>query len=117
MQTIESYTDDYQFGFGAFVEKPTPPMAKTESYSHSFEHIVSMTKDTTDLSRREIQKGLYQQLKFYTYSKIQKTNLKANWDTPEAGFDGLMQVRTNFIRYSTFIFIFLVCPPVRDKVV
>ena len=77
MQTIESYTDDYQFGFGAFVEKPAPPMAKTESsYTHSFEHIVDMTKDTTDLS-----------------SKIRQTNLKANWDTPEAGFDGLMQVR------------------------
>ena len=51
MQTIKKYTDDYQFGFGAFTEKPMPPMAQEQTYTHSFEHIVDMTKGTTDLIR------------------------------------------------------------------
>ena len=51
MQTLEKITKDYQFGFGAFVEKPMAPMAATKDYTHSFEHIVNMAKDTTDLER------------------------------------------------------------------
>ena len=51
LQTLESKTEDYQFGFGAFVEKPMAPMAETKDYDHSFEHIVNMAKDTTDLER------------------------------------------------------------------
>ena len=51
MQTIKKYTSDYQFGFGAFTEKPMPPMAQEQAYTHSFEHIVDMTNKTSDLIR------------------------------------------------------------------
>ena len=40
---------DYQFGFGAFTEKPMAPMAPRKPYDHSFEHLVNMSKDTTNL--------------------------------------------------------------------
>ena len=33
---------------------------------------------------------------YYTFhSKIENSAVETNWDTPEAGFDGLMQVKYN----------------------
>ena len=70
------------------------PMAPRKPYDHSFEHLVNMSKDTTNLLRQGHGKYSFKDVStFSIYSQIHNTRLLPNWDTPEAGFDGLMQAR------------------------
>jgi len=97
---IKKRTTDYQFGYGAFREKPMTPMSKVEKgKEYDFEHFKELTKDTASL-----------------IEEIRKSDVSANYDTPEAGLDGLMQVilcknEIGWRDHSTHIIVFITDAP------
>ncbi|XP_072118116.1 integrin beta-6 [Mobula birostris] len=82
-------TSNFKLGFGAFVEKPVSPYIKTTQvdlinpcwvvYDHclpafGYKHLLSLTEDT---------------IKFNEV--VQNQQISANVDTPEGGFDAILQ--------------------------
>jgi len=100
VEDIKKRTTDYQFGYGAFREKPMTPMSKVEKGKEfDFEHFQPLTKNTGTLK-----------------DQIRKSQVSANYDTPEAGFDGLMQVilckdAIGWRDHSTHIIVFITDAP------
>lgn len=87
---IRSLTNDYRFGFGTTMDKVTLPFTHTTAAAlqdpcgnptldcdppHDFIHRYSFSNDTASF-----------------VSTVGATKLTANYDAPEGGFDGLMQV-------------------------
>ena len=97
---IKARTTDYQFGYGAFREKPMTPMSRlVPGVEYDFEHFQKMTKETDMLKER-----------------IKNSQVSANYDTPEAGMDGLMQVllcekEIGWRKHSTHIIVFITDAP------
>jgi len=97
---IKARTTDYQFGYGAFREKPMTPMSKIiPGVEYDFEHFQSLTKETDQLKK-----------------KIKNSQVSANYDTPEAGMDGLAQVllcekEIGWRKDSTHIIVFITDAP------
>jgi len=97
---IKARTNDYQFGYGAFREKPMTPMGKIiPGVEYDFEHFQSLTKETHMLKQR-----------------IKGSQVSPNYDTPEAGMDGLAQVilcenQIGWRPHSTHIIVFITDAP------
>ena len=100
VEDIKKRTSDYQFGYGAFREKPMTPMSKiVPGMEYDFEHFQSLTKATDRLKQQ-----------------IRKSEVSANYDTPEAGLDGLAQVilcqnEIGWRNHSTHIIVFITDAP------
>ncbi|KAM4697887.1 integrin beta-6 [Rhinophrynus dorsalis] len=86
---MSKLTSNFQLGFGSFVEKPVSPFIKTtpkeienpcQSVSHNclpafgYKHVLSLTQNAENFN--EI---------------IKQQKISANIDTPEGGFDAIMQ--------------------------
>ncbi|CAG9784618.1 unnamed protein product [Diatraea saccharalis] len=70
------FTNNVQFGVGSFVEKPDFPFADPNmQYVYSFQNHLSLTKNINEFKK-----------------VIEKSTSGSNYDLPEAGLDGLMQV-------------------------
>ncbi|XP_068101752.1 integrin beta-6 isoform X2 [Hyperolius riggenbachi] len=82
-------TSNFRLGFGTFVEKPVSPFIKTvpeeiENPCHSisvnclpafgYKHVLPLTHNTTDFNE-----------------SVKKQRISGNIDTPEGGFDAIMQ--------------------------
>ncbi|XP_067891366.1 integrin beta-6 isoform X1 [Heterodontus francisci] len=82
-------TSNFKLGFGAFVDKPMSPFIKTTPsdlanpcWRHDihclptfgYRHMLSLTEDTTKFNE-----------------VVQKQQISANMDTPEGGFDAILQ--------------------------
>ena len=75
---ISKYTTKYQFGFGAFDEKSTPPFSAKEDKPKNFVHYLDLTNDTKKFSKEVDESSI-----------LPDSVLN---DSPEAGLDGLVQV-------------------------
>ncbi|XP_040213823.1 integrin beta-6 [Rana temporaria] len=87
-QEMSKLTSNFRLGFGTFVEKPVSPYIKTvpkevENPCHpyvvclptfGYKHVLSLTHNTTDFN-----------------DIVKKQTISANIDTPEGGFDAIMQ--------------------------
>ncbi|XP_048342295.1 integrin beta-6 isoform X1 [Sphaerodactylus townsendi] len=86
---MSKLTSNFQLGFGTFVEKPVSPFIKTVpeeienpcrgftddcSPTFGYRHILSLTNDSERFN-----------------GMVKKQKISANIDTPEAGFDAIMQ--------------------------
>lgn len=82
---IQNITNDFQIGFGSFVDKEVMPfisLVKEKNCQqdscpkpYSFQHQLSLTPDA----------GLFQE-------RVEDAPISGNIDNPEGGFDGLVQV-------------------------
>ncbi|CAH0404642.1 unnamed protein product [Chilo suppressalis] len=73
---LRTFTNNVQFGVGYFIEKPDFPFVNPQlQYAYSFKNRLSLTKD----------------IKAFTEAIANETE-GSNYDLPEAGLDGLMQV-------------------------
>ena len=101
VKDIKARTNDYQFGYGGFTEKPMTPWRRIiPGVEYDFEHFQKLTNETDKLKE-----------------KIKKSELLVgNYDTPEAGMDGLMQVllcndEIGWRKLSTHIIVFITDAP------
>ncbi|XP_060070735.1 integrin beta-6-like [Ylistrum balloti] len=89
-RAVGEMTEDYRFGYGTTMEKVVLPFThtspdvvenpcsiqeKTCAAPYSFKHSMKLAKDIPEFIRQ-----------------VDATESSANYDTPEGGFDGLMQV-------------------------
>ena len=91
VSTIQSITNNYQIGFGSFVDKEVMPyislipkkncQQKYCQKPYSFQHQMSLSQDAELFKRR-----------------VQNAPISGNIDNPEGGFDALMQVHSNQIK-------------------
>jgi len=86
---VQNITDDFQIGFGSFVDKEVLPfvsLVKKQNCQlesgcpdpYAFRHQMSLAPDA----------GLFQK-------RVAAAPISGNIDNPEGGFDGLVQVREN----------------------
>ena len=91
VSTIQSITNNYQIGFGSFVDKEVMPyislipkkncQQKYCQKPYSFQHQMSLSQDAELFKRR-----------------VQNAPISGNIDNPEGGFDALMQVHSNQLK-------------------
>ncbi|KRT78632.1 hypothetical protein AMK59_7947 [Oryctes borbonicus] len=84
IKVMQSTTKDFRLGFGSFVDKPTMPFKftpigidekfKDSIVQYSFKNHLSLTEDYNKFVK-----------------EVKEANLSTNVDTPEGGFDALMQ--------------------------
>ncbi|XP_063964564.1 integrin beta-1-A-like isoform X2 [Lytechinus pictus] len=85
-QELSSITTDFQLGFGSFVDKTVLPYVSTVparlispcsgcASPHGFHNVLPLNDNSTLFA-----------------SRIQSTTVSGNLDTPEGGFDALMQI-------------------------
>uniref|UniRef100_A0A8C5U163 Integrin beta n=1 Tax=Malurus cyaneus samueli TaxID=2593467 RepID=A0A8C5U163_9PASS len=72
---MSKLTSNFRLGFGSFVEKPVSPFIKTTCLpTFGYKHVLSLTNDAEKFN--EI---------------VKRQRISANIDTPEGGFDAIMQ--------------------------
>ncbi|KAJ8415864.1 hypothetical protein AAFF_G00404210 [Aldrovandia affinis] len=88
-QRMKEYSSDFRVGFGSFVDKPISPYINVHPSkisnpcsdydiqcrpAHGFIHVLSVTENVTEFTR-----------------VIQQQQISGNMDTPEGGFDAMLQ--------------------------